>query len=228
MSRLCVALSFGLFMVWLVNLNAPGTNGLHWFDFIGGVVALTLAATLKQGKEIAKVGGLLGLASGLMLVWVAGLASNTVASLTWANFIFAGSFVILGLVAVSDRPFFAIDEKKTSEPTASVGAAGSYETGERHRLEAAGRGANLRPDGRIEEEIIQRLLDRWDLDARHIEVRVREGVATLSGDVPSDTEKRIADFVAESVRGVLEVRNHLAVVETPMEPPERDIPTRAA
>lgn len=237
MKRLGIALSFGLFILWAVNLNAPNTNGLHWFDFIGAVVALTLVTTLKSRKESALVGGLLGLAAGLMLVWVAGLASQTAPSLTWANFIFAGAFLALGLFAVSDRPFFAVRERKAMEPGRPVGAAGPYGEEEHRRMEAAAAtvttaprtaGVSLRPDGIIEEEIEQRLLDRWDLDSRRIRVRVREGVAILNGTVTSATEKRIAEFATESVRGVVEVRNALEIIETPKEGPERDIPPRAA
>ena len=49
------------------------------------------------------------------------------------------------------------------------------------------------------------------LDAQRTYVRVRNGVATLTGEVRSDEEWELAESTARSVRGITDVVNRLKV-----------------
>ncbi|HUZ12144.1 MAG TPA: BON domain-containing protein [Caulobacteraceae bacterium] len=69
----------------------------------------------------------------------------------------------------------------------------------------------VRTDARILDEINERLTDDPDLDASNIEVAVASGEATLEGQVTTKADKRLAEDIAESARGVVQVRNNLRV-----------------
>ena len=76
-----------------------------------------------------------------------------------------------------------------------------------------------RSDERIWEEINDRLTDNPDIDATHMDVTVTHGEVRLAGAVESRGARRLAEEIADSVRGVREVHNELRV-ETP-QPQER-------
>ncbi|HWU64414.1 MAG TPA: BON domain-containing protein [Ensifer sp.] len=71
----------------------------------------------------------------------------------------------------------------------------------------------LRSDGRINEDVHDRLTDHPRLDASDISVTVEDGEVTLSGFVRRRGDKRIAEDCAESVMGVKNVQNNLRVKE---------------
>lgn len=75
----------------------------------------------------------------------------------------------------------------------------------------AGRGPKnyKRPDERIAEDINDRLTGHPDLDAADIEVRVSDGLVTLTGRVDTRQSKRLAEDLAESVSGVQDISNQL-------------------
>jgi hypothetical protein len=66
-----------------------------------------------------------------------------------------------------------------------------------------------RTDSGISEEICNLLTDHGAIDATHIEVKVENGEVTLSGKAPDRRTKRLAEAVAETVRGVTDVHNRL-------------------
>lgn len=66
-----------------------------------------------------------------------------------------------------------------------------------------------RPDERIHDEVCERLTDHGDLDAAGIDLQVQAGEVTLTGTVPDRYSKRLAERLAESVRGVVDVHNEL-------------------
>ena len=66
-----------------------------------------------------------------------------------------------------------------------------------------------RADGRIQEDINDRLTEDPWLDATDIEVAVAEGEVTLTGVVHSREDKRRAERLAEEVSGVGDVQNNL-------------------
>lgn len=68
-----------------------------------------------------------------------------------------------------------------------------------------------RSDDRLMEEICQQLEDNDELDATNIDVRVTNGEVTLSGTVESRRDKRLADEIAEGVRGVKDIKNEITL-----------------
>jgi hypothetical protein len=68
-----------------------------------------------------------------------------------------------------------------------------------------------RPVERIVEEINERLTAHGQIDAGDVEVSCDAGVVTLRGQVGSRREKRLAEAVAEAVRGVEDVQNRLEI-----------------
>ncbi|MGN6112132.1 MAG: BON domain-containing protein [Luteimonas sp.] len=76
-----------------------------------------------------------------------------------------------------------------------------------------GRGPSgyVRSDERIADDIIGRLTDAPDIDAREILLSVEGGVATLTGNVPARAMKHRAEDIAADASGVREVRNTIRV-----------------
>ena len=70
-----------------------------------------------------------------------------------------------------------------------------------------------RSDDRIYEDVCDFLAHNGDLDAAGIRVKVTEREVTLDGNVPTRGMKRLADEIAESVKGVLDVHNRLTIDE---------------
>jgi osmotically-inducible protein OsmY len=77
----------------------------------------------------------------------------------------------------------------------------------------AGRGPKgyRRSDERIREEISDQFMENDQLDASEIEVKVADGVVTLTGSVEDRQAKRLAEDMAERASGVRDVMNHLKV-----------------
>jgi hypothetical protein len=68
-----------------------------------------------------------------------------------------------------------------------------------------------RGDERIRDEICERFTQHGYLDPSDVDVSVRDGEAMLTGSVATRGQKRLAEDLAESVAGVIEVHNHLHV-----------------
>lgn len=68
-----------------------------------------------------------------------------------------------------------------------------------------------RADVAIDAAVNEALTDAEDIDATHVDVSVEDGVVTLSGYVVSRDQKRVAEDVAWSCRGVRDVMNVLRV-----------------
>lgn len=68
-----------------------------------------------------------------------------------------------------------------------------------------------RSDERITEEVCQRLTEAGQLDASDMEVEVSGGEVTLKGSVDSRRAKRLAEDIADTVTGVVDVHNQLRV-----------------
>jgi hypothetical protein len=66
-----------------------------------------------------------------------------------------------------------------------------------------------RADERIREDVCERLTYYGELDAREIEIEVKDGEVTLTGTVEDRPAKRAAERIAESVSGVNDVHNQL-------------------
>lgn len=66
-----------------------------------------------------------------------------------------------------------------------------------------------RSDDRIRDEICDRLEAHGAIDATDIDVKVENGEVTLEGTVADRRAKRLAEAVADSVRGVEDIHNRL-------------------
>ena len=98
-------------------------------------------------------------------------------------------------------------------PSANTRGAGAREDGGRTGGQR-GRGprsAASRGDHLIAEEINERLMHDERVDAGEILLIVEDGVVTLTGEVPERRMKHLAEDIADSVRGVRELRNLIRV-----------------
>ena len=68
-----------------------------------------------------------------------------------------------------------------------------------------------RSDQNIKEDICEHLTEDADVDATNIDVDVRGGVVELSGAVSERRQKFRAEYLADAVRGVRDVLNHLQI-----------------
>ena len=94
---------------------------------------------------------------------------------------------------------------------AGYGPSGYTEPYRRGRYAGRGPKGYRRSDERIREDINDRLTADPHVDATEIEVRVANGVVTLTGVVEDRATKRFAEDLAEDVMGVDDVNNQLKV-----------------
>jgi hypothetical protein len=87
-----------------------------------------------------------------------------------------------------------------------------------------------RSDERMREDVCERLTDHQEVDASDIEVTVDNGEVTLTGTVGARHDKLMAEHIAESVSGVIDIHNQIRVRREGAEPtrsaptaPKRDI-----
>jgi hypothetical protein len=66
-------------------------------------------------------------------------------------------------------------------------------------------------DEQIRDAVCARMADHPDLDATDVEVAVHGAEVTLHGSVPSRAAKRLAEDLADSVAGVVDVHNALRI-----------------
>lgn len=90
---------------------------------------------------------------------------------------------------------------------------GDEDAARRRQMDHRGRGpANYtRSDERILEDVCDALTDDRELDARNIQVTVKDGEVTLDGTIANRFEKRRAEDRADWVSGVNHVQNNLRV-----------------
>lgn len=69
-----------------------------------------------------------------------------------------------------------------------------------------------RSEERIREDICDALEAHAHIDASDIEVKVSEGLVTLSGTVDSRQAKRLAEQAVETVRGIKDINNELRIM----------------
>jgi hypothetical protein len=85
-----------------------------------------------------------------------------------------------------------------------------------------------RSDERIREEICERLSEGY-LDASDIEVVVQDGEVTLTGSIADRRTKRLAEELADGVRGVKDIENRLKLRSSgPAEAPKTEAPKSEA
>lgn len=76
-----------------------------------------------------------------------------------------------------------------------------------------------RSDERIREDVCDRLADDPMVDARDMEVTVRDGEVTLSGNAHAREEKRRIEDIIEGISGVRDIHNQLRVSRGPRAEP---------
>ena len=113
---------------------------------------------------------------------------------------------------------FGEDPRGWHGPGASSGTGSHWGQADTDRGSARfggqrGRGPKnyTRTDQRITEDLCERLTDDDHVDAGGIEVQVKDGVATLTGNVPQRWMKHRAEDLAEACGGVRDVENRLRV-----------------
>lgn len=112
---------------------------------------------------------------------------------------------------------------ENSEYTSNYSRGGSYsggqgqfggglnQYGEQGRHAGRGPKGYKRSDERIKEDVNERLTQDPHIDAGDIEVQVKDGEVTLTGNVDSRQIKRRAEDMIENISGVREVHNQLRV-----------------
>jgi osmotically-inducible protein OsmY len=81
----------------------------------------------------------------------------------------------------------------------------------RGRFSGVGPRGYRRSDDRIQEDINDRLTWHGQIDATEVQVEVKDGIATITGTVNSRQDKRLAEYIAESIPGVMDVQNNLKI-----------------
>jgi hypothetical protein len=75
-----------------------------------------------------------------------------------------------------------------------------------------------RSDERIYEDVCERLTRHGQVDARNIQVEVKQGEVTLKGTVISRQSKCMTEDSADSVTGVQDVHNELKIQQSQRQP----------
>jgi osmotically-inducible protein OsmY len=90
---------------------------------------------------------------------------------------------------------------------------GDEDAARRREMDHRGRGPSnyTRSDERILEDACDNLTDDWQVDARNIQVTVKDGEVTLDGTVDDRSAKRRAEDCVDAISGVKHVQNNLRV-----------------
>jgi osmotically-inducible protein OsmY len=68
-----------------------------------------------------------------------------------------------------------------------------------------------RRDAAIAEDVSRRLRDHSSLDARSVDVQVKNGHVTLRGSVADEPARHVAEVIADTAPGVRSVSNRLDI-----------------
>ncbi|MBX3185560.1 MAG: BON domain-containing protein [Labilithrix sp.] len=117
-------------------------------------------------------------------------------------------------VPVRDRPYESFGEQGLAMPTYAerrpVGPHGSSSVELGERVPSGPKGWQRRDD-RIHDDICAHLTDDGHVDARDLEVVVHQGEVVLTGTVGDRFQRRRAIWIAETVRGVIDVVNRIRI-----------------
>lgn len=99
-----IVLGVGLIILWLVGLSNHATAWLTWLDGLAGLCAFGIAAAVPANLDTRRaIGGPIGLAVALFVLWIIGLAVGAQGWLSWWTFAFAVAFLVLGFASTSTR-----------------------------------------------------------------------------------------------------------------------------
>jgi hypothetical protein len=89
-----IGLSFGLILLWVAGLSRHATTWLTWLDLVAGLIAFGSAAQFAASRR-AGVVGWASLAFGLLVLWIAALATGGRSWLAWWTLVLACAFLLL-------------------------------------------------------------------------------------------------------------------------------------
>jgi hypothetical protein len=107
------------------------------------------------------------------------------------------------------RPEDRWDNRQPQTTLRGMGAPSDNENRNRGGFFGKGPRGYVRSDERIREDVCDLLSFNDELDATDITVTVAKGEVTLEGSVSDRHSKRLADDIADSVNGVIDVHNRL-------------------
>lgn len=121
--------------------------------------------------------------------------------------------------SIEDRPHpddddIAITPKisgSTYHPRPYFSSIRNFDAVARNNFTGMGPKGYRRLDQRISEDVCEHLCADPDVDATDIEVKVSDGVVKLSGTVADRRQKYRAEWLADAIRGVRDVVNHLHI-----------------
>ena len=235
--QISVVLGIGLVILWITELNMNITPWLTWFDLAAGICAFVIAGILdERSPQNVRVAAPIALSLGLFALWIISLeASGAPVWQPWWNFGFACAFLLTGLAATvaetrlrGQTSYYGRLEygRPTGYDYGRPFGVGHHMSSFNHDFGMPGALTTQRPprgyqrsDARIMEDIYDRLSDQFHIDATEIRVTVENGIVFLRGAVNSRRDGRIAEDMAESVKGVKDVKNELEnKLTTPVTP----------
>ncbi len=101
-------LGVGLIVLWIAGISTVNASGwLTWLDGVAGVAALVFAGSLgPESSRSSLTGGCIGMAAALFVLWGAALIVGVVPWMTWWNFAFACTFLVLTAASGRDQNRF--------------------------------------------------------------------------------------------------------------------------
>ena len=95
-------LGLGLVLLWLAGLSSHASGWLTWLDGLAALIAIAGAASLVEFNRGGSAGAG-GLALGLFVLWIIGLATGATLWLSWWTFAFACAFFVVAGTSISSH-----------------------------------------------------------------------------------------------------------------------------
>lgn len=102
----CIVLGIGLVVMWIAGLSTDDSPAwMNWLDLVAGIGAFIIAGAVNEirASRYHLVIGPVLLASGLILLWIAGLSTNASFAMSWWNFAFGVAFAVLAIFGGTQR-----------------------------------------------------------------------------------------------------------------------------